>query len=390
VTGNVSDIRIDAAFDSGNIEVLEVSGASAKLAIPADHMSQYRQWFHFRVAGAKDRELTLSITDLNTSAYPDGWPGYAAVVSEDRQFWGRAATSFDKDTEGGTLTIRYTPASDIVFFAYFAPYSMERHHDLVAAAAASEGVSHRVLGTTLDGQAIDCLELGEGDTQIWLYARQHPGESMAEWWMEGALESLTDPADPVAMALRKRCRFHIVPNCNPDGSRRGHLRTNAVGVNLNREWHGPSAEKSPEVLAIRNAMDETGVDFAMDVHGDEAIPVAFVAGFEGIPSWTEAQGQGLYRYQRILARRTPDFQTEQGYAKAKPGEANLSMSTNQVAERFGAVAMTLEMPFKDNPAAPEPSQGWSPERSKLLARDCLAALLEWLSDDAETGANDSQ
>ena len=41
---------------------------------------------------------------------------------------------------------------------------------------------------------------------------------------------------------------------NPDGSRRGHLRTNAVGANLNREWHAPSAEKSPEVLCVRNAM----------------------------------------------------------------------------------------------------------------------------------------
>ncbi len=378
---NVSDVRIDAQFDSGNIEVLEIAGASAKLAIPRDHMSEFRQWFHFRVSGAKGRELTLRITGLADSAYPDGWPGYQAVVSEDRHFWGRVAdTSYDQDADGGTLTIRYAPEGNIAFFAYFAPYSMERHHDLVAEAAASPGVEHRVLGTTLDGQPIDCLELGEGTTQVWLYARQHPGESMAEWWMEGALEVLTDPADPVAMGLRKVCRFHVVPNCNPDGSRRGHLRTNAVGVNLNREWHEPSAEKSPEVLAIRNAMDETGVDFAMDVHGDEAIPVAFLAGFEGIPSWTDEQGEGFYRYQRILARRTPDFQTEQGYEKAKPGSANLTMSTNQVAERFGAVAMTLEMPFKDNPANPEPAQGWSPERSKLLARDCMAALLEWLAD----------
>ena len=29
-------------------------------------------------------------------------------------------------------------------------------------------------------------------------------------------------------------------------------------------------------------MDKTGVDFAMDVHGDEAIPVSFLAGYEGI------------------------------------------------------------------------------------------------------------
>ena len=374
----MSDIRIDAQFDSGNIEVLEVTGTKAKLAIPRDRMSEFRQWFHFRVAGTRGRALELAITGLNDSAYPGGWPGYDAVVSEDREYWGRAPSSFDKDADGGTLTIRYTPASDIAYFAYFAPYSMERHHDLIAEAAAAEGVSYRCLGATLDGQALDCLELGEGDKQVWLYARQHPGESMAEWWMEGALEVLTDPADPVAMGLRKACRFHVVPNCNPDGSRRGHLRTNAVGTNLNREWAEPTAEKSPEVLALRNAMDETGVDFAMDVHGDEAIPVAFLAGFEGIPSWSDEQGEHFYRFQRILARRTPDFQTELGYHKSKPGSANLTMSTNQLAERFGAIAMTLEMPFKDNPTAPEPRQGWSPERSKLLARDCLAALLEWL------------
>ena len=56
----------------------------------------------------------------------------------------------------------------------------------------------------------------------------------------------------------------------------------SVGTNLNREWESPSAEKSPEVLCVRHAMDETGVHWAMDVHGDEAIPANFIAGFEGI------------------------------------------------------------------------------------------------------------
>ena len=100
---------------------------------------------------------------------------------------------------------------------------------------------------------------------------------------------------------------------NPDGSRRGHLRTNAAGVNLNREWHAPSAEKSPEVLCVRNAMDETGVDFAMDVHGDEAIPANFLAGFEGIPSLKDGQ---LRAVQACSAKRSsalsPDFQTQPG------------------------------------------------------------------------------
>ncbi|OCC25710.1 hypothetical protein MB02_02170 [Croceicoccus estronivorus] len=374
------DIQINAAFDSGNIEIVSISGAEAKLTIRKDKESDFYQWFHFRVSGAAGRELELHLTGLASAAYPAGWPDYQACVSEDREWWGRADTIWNKERDGGTLTIRYRPGSDIVWFAYFAPYSIERHHDLVAQSAACEGVTYRCLGTSIDGQPIDCLEMGSGPLQVWLYARQHPGESMAEWWMEGALECLTDTADPVGRVLREKCTLHLVPNANPDGSCRGHLRTNAKGVNLNREWHEPSAEQSPEVLAIRNAMDETGVDFAMDVHGDEAIPAVFLAGFEGIPSWKDEQGKRFYRYQSILARRTPDFQTALGYPKSAPGRANLTMSTNQVAERFGACAMTLEMPFKDNRDLPDPAQGWSPERSKILGRECLAALVEWLED----------
>jgi len=369
---------IDAGFDSGNIEVLGIEGATARLAIRRDHGSEFFQWFHFRVAAKAGDEVVLKLTGLSASAYPGGWPDYDACVSEDRAYWTRAASTYDKDEDGGTLTIRYLPATDVFWVAYFAPFSMERHHDLIADVASTEGVDYVRLGTTLDGQSIDCLEMGEGETQVWLYARQHPGETQAEWWMEGALECLTDPADPVARALRAKCRLHIVPNCNPDGSRRGHLRTNAAGANLNREWAEPTPERSPEVLAVRNRMDQTGVDFAIDIHADEAIPAVFIAGFDGIPSWTQAQGDGYDRYQRILDRRTPDFQTKLGYPKARPGTANLSMSTNQLAERFGAVAMTLEMPYKDLVDFPEPEQGWSPERCKLLGRECMAALVEWL------------
>ena len=373
-------IEIDCAFDSGNIEVLGIEGTTATLAIRKDHQSDFFQWFHFRVSGAQGRALTLKITGLEASAYPGGWPGYRAAVSEDRAYWGRADSSYDPAEAGGTLTIRYQPAGQLAWFAYFAPYSWERHQDLVAQTALAYGVEHRVLGRSLDGRTIDCLDFGTGERQVWLFARQHPGESMAEWWMEGALDCLTDPADPVARKLRALCTFHVVPNANPDGSVRGHLRTNAAGVNLNREWASPSAEKSPEVLALRNAMDQTGVHFAMDVHGDEAIPAVFLAGFQGIPDWSEELQAGYDRYAAILERRTPDFQTRLGYPVAGKGRANLTMSTNQLAQRFGATAMTLEMPFKDNDDLPCAAQGWSPERSAQLGHDCMGALLEWLAD----------
>ena len=47
----MNDIQISSAFDSGNIEVLAISGAKAALTIRRDHQSDFFQWFHFRVAG---------------------------------------------------------------------------------------------------------------------------------------------------------------------------------------------------------------------------------------------------------------------------------------------------------------------------------------------------
>jgi murein tripeptide amidase MpaA len=364
-------VTISSAFDAGNIRVLSQDGDTIDLEIVKDHLSDFYQWFYFRVSGAGGREITLRITNCAGSAYPHGWPDYKGVMSLDREEWVRISGTSYAD---GVLTMKLTPPQDVVWIAYFAPYSMERHHDLVTAIAGVPGVEYASLGKSLDGQDIDCLTIGEGALNVWLYARQHPGESMAEWWMEGALEKLTDEDDPVARVLRKECTFRVVPNMNPDGSKRGHLRTNAAGTNLNREWHAPSPEKSPEVLCVRNAMDKTGIDFAMDVHGDEAIPANFLAGFEGIPSHTDRQQKLFELFGETLERLSPDFQRSQGYEISAPGQANMSMSTTQLAERYGCVSMTLEMPFKDNFDLPDEVYGWSPQRSKYLAYACLDAL----------------
>ena len=369
-------LSISSAFDGGNIRLVRIEGSRVDLEIVRDNQSDFYQWFYFRLSGAKDQAVELRITNCGDSAYPQGWEKYRACMSYDREEWVRV----DSGYRGGVLTIRVTPERDASWFAYFAPYTMEQHHDLIAEVAAYPVVTHRSLGQSLDGQELDYLQIGQGRLQCWLYARQHPGETMAEYWMEGALERLLDDSDPVARRLRERATFHIVPNMNPDGSRRGHLRTNAVGVNLNREWHNPSLERSPEVFHVLNEMTSTGVDFAMDVHGDETIPANFLAGFEGIPSWKEEQGALFTRFSDALLRISPDFQTAKGYEISGPGQANLSMSTAQLAEKFGAISMTLEMPFKDNADLPDEREGWSPDRSRTLARACLDALYSLLDD----------
>lgn len=367
-------MQISSAFDGGNIVCLDCSDpGDIQLEIRQDHQAEFYQWFYFRLSGARDLECRLKVVNAGGAAYTAGWQDYRAVASYDREDWFRVETNFD----GETLTISHCPDRDAVYFAYFAPYSMERHADLIAEAQESPIVEVETLGSTLDGQDLDLLCIGEGanDKQpCWVIARQHPGETMAEWWMEGFLERLLNENDPVARALLDRADFYVVPNMNPDGSRRGHLRTNAVGANLNREWQNASLERSPEVYYVREKMRETGVDFCLDVHGDEALPYNFIAGSEGIPSWSEARNELLQSYKDALVLACPDFQTARGYPVSGPGDANMAMCTNYVAETFNCLSMTLEMPFKDTADSPNPRVGWSPERCRTLGAANLGAL----------------
>jgi murein tripeptide amidase MpaA len=193
---------------------------------------------------------------------------------------------------------------------------------------------------------------------------------------------LLDPSDALAHHLRSKAVFYIVPNMNPDGSVRGHLRCNAVGANLNREWAEPTMERSPEVYLVKQRMADTGVALCLDVHGDEALPYNFIAGPDGVEALPEHVLTLRDRYSEALQIACPDFQRQYGYPKAAPGKANLTMCTNQTAHAFGAVSMTLEQPFKDNADRPDPEHGWSPARCRALGRaqlDALAAVIDPLA-----------
>lgn len=372
-------MHITANFDAGNIDVISLEDKKdIQLAIRPDVGEEFFQWFNFRLSGEIGEQYVLNIVNAGQASYLEGWENYQAVASYDREYWFRLPTSY-KD---GTLTIMAELECDTIQIAYFAPYSYERHQDLLAAVQTHPLVSLEHLGETLDKRDLTLVKVSDGDSNsdgnkrnIWITARQHPGETMAEWLVEGLLYSLLDSDNATAKLLLEKANFYIVPNMNPDGSVRGHLRTNAVGTNLNREWLNPSLEKSPEVFHVINKMEATGVDLFYDVHGDEALPYVFLAGSQGTPSYNDRLARLRDRFSDVLKLASADFQSEFGYDVDAPGTANMTIATHWVAERFDCLANTLEMPFKDNNDLPDADTGWSPERSIKLGEASLVAML---------------
>ena len=372
-------MHITANFDAGNIDVISLEDKKdIQLAIRPDVGEEFFQWFNFRLSGEIGEQYVLNIVNAGEASYLEGWENYQAVASYDREYWFRLPTSY-KD---GKLTIVAELECDTIQIAYFAPYSYERHQDLLAAVQTHPSVSVEHLGETLDKRDLTLVKIADGDSSsdkskrnIWITARQHPGETMAEWLVEGLLYSLLDSDNATAKLLLEKANFYIVPNMNPDGSVRGHLRTNAVGTNLNREWLNPSLEKSPEVFHVINKMEATGVDLFYDVHGDEALPYVFLAGSQGTPSYNDRLARLRDKFSDVLKLASADFQSEFGYDIDAPGTANMTIATHWVAERFDCLANTLEMPFKDNDNVPDADTGWSPERSIKLGEASLVAML---------------
>ncbi len=372
-------IKISQNFDAGAIEVVSALDVeNIQLNLRQDSNAEFMQWFYFRLQGARDQDACIRILNAGAATYPDGWENYRAVASYDRENWFRVETEFD----GKVMTIKHTPETDSVYYAYFEPYSWERHLALLGSVAQSEQVRVEDLGSTVDGRDLNVVVVGNpsAEKKVWIIARQHPGETMAEWLVEGTLNALLDLANPIARAILDKAVLYIVPNMNPDGSVRGNLRTNAAGANLNREWMTPSIETSPEVYYVKKKIEEVGCDLFLDIHGDEGLPYVFVAGSEMLEGFSDKQKQEQDAFVQSFCAASPDFQTQFGYEASKYNEDLLKLASKYVGHTFKCVSLTLELPFKDNANMPDLEVGWDGARSMKLGEAMLQPILTALKN----------
>lgn len=372
-------IKISDRFDGGAIELgRAIRPTDIELKLRRDSHADVSQWFYFRLQGACNEACAMRILNAGQATYPDGWVDYQAVASYDRETWFRVPTDYD----GQVLTIRHTPQRNSVYYAYFEPYSWERHLRLLGKAENSAMVGVEDLGSTVEGRDLNMLVIGKPAPEkrkAWIIARQHPGETMAEWFVEGMVDALLDNGNPHARMLLRDTVIYIVPNMNPDGAVRGNLRTNAAGANLNREWMHPSPETSPEVYAVRKRIHETGCDLFLDIHGDEGLPYVFVAGCEMLEGFTPRQAAEQQAFVASLQQASPDFQTQFGYSSDKYHADLLKLASKYIGHTFGCISLTLEMPFKDNALLPDAQVGWNGARSAALGAAMLQPMAHVLA-----------
>lgn len=116
--------------------------------------------------------------------------------------------------------------------------------------------------------------------------RQHPGEAVGSWMMEGFLKALTQSKEKCCEWIT----WVVIPMVNIDGVVLGNNRTGVLGHDFNRNWSseesylGKSARLYPEISGILNLIKTYRKNYPkkiklfLDLHGHSSQPNVFTYG----------------------------------------------------------------------------------------------------------------
>lgn len=364
-------MHITSDFESGNAIVESITETEASLTIRPDSNTKFYQWFYFKVSGETGITRTFHITNAGGASYPHAWSGYRALASHNDTNWYRVNTQY----HDGTLTIKHRATRRQTSYAFFVPYFESMRETLLQ--DCQPFGERRHLLTTPGGRAVEMMVFGKQPARkkVWVIARQHAGEPMAEYCIDGLMRRFTDRNDRLAQDLLQRVTFYCVPNVNPDGSAMGNLRANAAGIDLNRDWKQNTAPQSAEVGVLKALMENEGVDFFLDLHGDEDRPYLWLAQPhpENVPDSLKARQQ---YFEDAVRQRYVEYGPMP--PEDPPMSADSGMAGDWVAWRFHCPSYIVELPFKD-------TLGPKGEADSLLAagcvnfgRDCLDIISEMM------------
>ncbi|EAR88956.3 zinc carboxypeptidase family protein (macronuclear) [Tetrahymena thermophila SB210] len=277
----------------------------------------YAQWFYFSISKTKkDKTIKLNLVNHSKkqSLFKNGMkPAIFSVKknkNEKEKSWERGGNNVKYyqnqilkeetyDNYYYTLSFSYTFEydDDVVYFAMSYPYSytqMINHlNTTIEKCQLTQPliqIKKEILCHTISNNAVPLLtitnkekdQIEKGKTQnppneskqkkiAMLMARQHPGETVSSFLMQGVIDFLVSDCVE-ANFLRNKYIFKIIPMVNPDGVLYGNFRCNLSGVDLNRQWSNPNKLLHPTVYSIKNLISkyrqqDYQIDYFIDLHG---------------------------------------------------------------------------------------------------------------------------
>lgn len=208
-------------------------------------------WFGFRAWSDEPADVKLELV------YQNGRQRYIPRLSTDGGIsWLEAdSTIFSRNNENQSGELKLSLNNEPVWVSAQEVFTTREFAEWSSELAQKPFVQKSVVGSSHQGRPISMIKLSEQSREpvkgvVLIYGRQHPPEIPGYMVSLGFMETLAADT-PLARQFRQYFDVWAFPMMNPDGADNGHWRTNAAGVDLNRDWQHFN---QPETAAVRRAL----------------------------------------------------------------------------------------------------------------------------------------
>lgn len=293
-------------------------------------------WYGFQVWADDTTHVTLELT------YANGRHRYRPEISYDNgQTWQKAdSTNYSREpeTSNGNITLEIGP--EPVWISAQVPQTTTEFREWSDRLAKKAFIQRSVVGSSHQGRPIYQLKISEYSDEpvkgvVLIYGRQHPPEIPGYITGLHFIEELTSDSD-LAKKFREYFDIWTYPLMNPDGADNGHWRTNATGVDLNRDWQ---YFNQPETDAVRRSLlpllkrDNRKVFYAIDFHSTgQTVFYPILKEIETFPHLF------TYRWLDQIKQELPDIELN-----VEPFPTDSPIAKNWSHKTFGIDAVTYEV-----------------------------------------------
>jgi hypothetical protein len=214
-------------------------------------------WYAFKIWSEINQDIYLKLTYLFGVKHR-----YYPKLSHDGKNWyrldsanylmGNIETKKNDRFLPDDITMKISIGPDTLWISAQEISTSKNANTWMEGLATKPYVSVEQITKSSEGRAINMLKIGNSDDKrmIIVLSRQHPPEVSGYLAMQSFVEVLAGESE-TATKFRKMYNTYVFPMINPDGVDNGHWRTNAQGVDLNRDWQDFN---QPETSAIRDFM----------------------------------------------------------------------------------------------------------------------------------------
>lgn len=254
-------IRISSDFPGGNIVVNKISKDTVWLAPDLSFTEGNWFYWYFKVSNISGKRVTFKFNQNNLIA--KFGPTYS--INND-QTW---KWLNEYQVEDSSFSFSFSKQDTIAFFSIAFPYTEKNLYTFLSNLNNKKLLKVDTLCLSPENRIIEKITItptiNKSTSKVIITARHHACEMMANYVVEGIIESLLN--DKNLEYLREHVEFLFIPFMDKDGVENGEQGKNRIPRDHNRDYVNEPIHKSTATLrTIVPEWSEGKLEMAIDVH----------------------------------------------------------------------------------------------------------------------------